>query len=315
MADTTILFASDVHGSEVCWRKFLNSARHFGAQVLLMGGDITGKAVIPVVACSHGRYRAHWEGEQVVAESDLPALERRLANAGCYTYRCDEAELARLDADPAAQRRLFDRLIRERVEAWMRLAEERLGDSGVTCLVMPGNDDEVFVAEAIATSSYVINPEGRVVDVGGLPMISVGVSNKTPWNSPREVSEEEMAALIAHLVHQVRDVRRCLFNVHVPPFGTAIDQAPVLDATLKPVVAGGSVQMGPVGSTAVRAAIERHQPLIGLHGHVHEARGAVKIGKTVCVNPGSQYGDGILDAFLVRVNAQKGLRGYQYVSG
>ena len=315
MADTTILFASDVHGSEVCWRKFLNSARHFGAQVLLMGGDITGKAVIPVVACGHGRYRAHWEGEQVVAESDLPALERRIANAGCYAYRCDAAELARLDADPAAQRRLFGRLIRERVEAWMRLAEERLGDSEVTCLVMPGNDDEAFVAEAIATSSYVVNPEGHVVDVGGLPMISVGVSNKTPWNSPREVSEEEMAVLIERLVREVRDVRRCLFNVHVPPFGTAIDQAPVLDATLKPVVAGGAVQMGPVGSTAVRAAIERHQPLIGLHGHVHEARGAVKIGKTVCVNPGSQYGDGILDAFLVRVNAQKGLRGYQYVSG
>jgi Icc-related predicted phosphoesterase len=124
-----------------------------------------------------------------------------------------------------------------------------------------------------------------------------------------------MAALIERLLREVRDVRRCLFNVHVPPFGTAIDQAPVLDATLKPVVAGGAVQMGPVGSTAVRAAIERHQPLIGLHGHVHEARGAVKIGKTVCVNPGSQYGDGILDAFLVRVNAQKGLRGYQYVSG
>jgi Icc-related predicted phosphoesterase len=180
---------------------------------------------------------------------------------------------------------------------------------------MPGNDDDAFVAEAIATSSYVINPEGRVVDVGGLPMISVGVSNKTPWNSPREVSEEEMAALIEHLVREVRDVRRCLFNVHVPPFGTAIDQAPVLDVTLKPVVAGGAVQMGPVGSTAVRAAIERHQPLIGLHGHVHEARGAVKIGKTVCVNPGSQYGDGILDAFLVRVNAHKGLRSYQYVSG
>ena len=44
------------------------------------------------------------------------------------------------------------------------------------------------------------------------------------------------------------------------------------------------------GSTAVRASIEKHQPLVGLHGHIHESKGFVTLGRTLCLNPGSEYG-------------------------
>jgi Icc-related predicted phosphoesterase len=79
-------------------------------------------------------------------------------------------------------------------------------------------------------------------------------------------------------------------------------------------VAGGDVATGPVGSKAVRAAIERYQPLVSLHRHVHESRAASKLERTVCINPGSEYGDGNLRACLVNLKGNK-LQNYQLITG
>ena len=72
----------------------------------------------------------------------------------------------------------------------------------------------------------------------------------------------------------------------------------------------------PVGSTAVRDAVQRVQPLLSLHGHIHESRGATKIGSTLALNPGSSYEEGILQAAIVNLDPKKRkVRNYQLVNG
>jgi Icc-related predicted phosphoesterase len=115
------------------------------------------------------------------------------------------------------------------------------------------------------------------------------------------VPEEELARRIDEVVAQIpsSDLPTAIFNFHCPPYGSGLDLAPRLDETLKPVVIGGVVETIPVGSTAVRSAIERYQPQLGLHGHIHESRGAQRLGRTLCLNPGSEYQDGILRAAVI----------------
>jgi Icc-related predicted phosphoesterase len=86
----------------------------------------------------------------------------------------------------------------------------------------------------------------------------------------------------------------------VPPYGTRIDDAPEIREDLS-LVGGASATMVPVGSTAVRRVLERHAPMLGLHGHIHESRGSARLGPTVCLNPGSDYNTGILKGVIVRL--------------
>ena len=70
----------------------------------------------------------------------------------------------------------------------------------------------------------------------------------------------------------------------------------------------------PVGSTAVRELIERIQPVLALHGHIHESRGVANIGKTVAINPGSSYTEGVLQGVIVTLSGDK-VVGQQLVTG
>jgi uncharacterized protein len=311
-----LFFATDIHGSERCFRKFLNAGAFYGCDVLVMGGDMTGKMLMPIVRRPDGTFAAAIAGRERVVDADgLPALRSLIVNGGFYPYECDADELAALDADPAAVDRLFRHLMTETLERWLALADERVGD-GLTCLMAPGNDDPPFVDDLLDASDSVINPEGRVVELpGGFEMISCGTSNPTPWDTPRELPEEELAAVIEAQAGQVARPDRAIFNLHVPPKDTPIDQALLLDAELRPVMQAGSPVEAGVGSSAVRAALERHQPMLGLHGHIHESRGEVKLGRTVSLNPGSEYGEGVLRGVLVTLSEKKGLRGWQFVSG
>jgi Icc-related predicted phosphoesterase len=315
MADLKLFFATDIHGSERCFRKFLNAGAFYGAEILLMGGDMTGKMLLPVVRRPDGTFAAHVAGrERVVDADELPALKALIANAGFYAHECDPDELAALRADPAAVDRLFEALMREVLERWLALAAERL--DGRLCLMAPGNDDPAFVDEVLDASEVVVNPEGRVTELpGGFELISVGTSNPTPWATPRELPEPELDALIERSAARVTRPERAVFNLHVPPRDTPIDQAILLDDELRPLMRSGSPVTGGVGSSAVRAALERHQPMLGLHGHIHESRGEVKLGRTVSLNPGSEYGEGVLRGVIVTLSPRKGLRGRQFTAG
>ncbi len=104
---------------------------------------------------------------------------------------------------------------------------------------------------------------------------------------------------------KVKNLETAVFCIHVPPYDTFIDQAPMLEDDLRIAVKGGHTHMIPVGSTAVRNIIEKYQPLVALHGHIHESPGRVKLGRTECLNPGSEYAEGILKGFLVELNGSK----------
>jgi Icc-related predicted phosphoesterase len=315
---TTIFFATDIHGSERCFIKFVNAAKFYQGNVLILGGDITGKAMVPIVRQANGAsYRATFLGETSTLESEeaIAAFERQVRHAGTYPFRTTQEEVAAMEADRTLVDRLFTRLMKESVERWCSIAEERLRGSGVRCFIDAGNDDEPEIVEVLKQCSYVEMPEGRVVMIDDEhEMISSGFANTTPWHAPRDIPDVDLGNFIDAMARQLHIPERAIFNIHVPPYATGLDIAPLLDNNLKPVVAAGEVATGPVGSKAVRAAIERHQPLVALHGHVHESRGVNKIGRTTCINPGSEYGDGNLRAALVNIKGNK-LFSYQLVTG
>ena len=312
----TLYYASDIHGSDRLWRKFVNAARFYGADVLVMGGDIAGKAVVPIVEENGGFRAREILGDRVFGEDELPEVEKRTRDLGFYPLRTSEDELREAREDRGTVDELFRRAMAESLERWLDVAADRLRGSGIQLYIMLGNDDDPALRDVLAASSAAVDPEDETVDLGeGIQMLSCGHANPTPWNSPRELPEEELERHLEELVAKVDDPVRSVFNLHVPPIRTSLDRAPALDETLKPVVRGGSVAMTAAGSQAVRDVIERYQPLVGLHGHIHESRGVAKVGKTVCINPGSEYAEGVLHGALVVVDSKKGLRNYQLVTG
>jgi Icc-related predicted phosphoesterase len=300
-SEVTLFFATDLHGSELCWRKFVAAAGFYDADLLILGGDFTGKLVVPLVETATG-YRAEVMGRTEEVDADgAAALERRIADLGHYPARMTGDEVGHLNAHPDDLAALFEGLICQRVAAWIGYANERLAGTGVRVLTAPANDDPFAIDEVIAEhgGEVFVNVEGEVVEIApGHELISTGYTNETPWHTPREYPEEVIAAHIKEMAARLDRPENAVFNLHPPPHNSQIDLAPELDADLK-VTSGGSPAMVPVGSRAVRAAIEEHQPLLSLHGHIHESPGSVRIGRTVAVNPGSEYGEGVLRGALI----------------
>ncbi len=312
-----LFYATDVHGSDRCFRKFVNAGAFYGADAILLGGDITGKAIVPLVEDADGRVRGRFLGEEVSARpgEETAELEKKIANTGYYAYRCSPEEAEALRSDPAAQERLFLELIVARAREWVALAEERLRPTGIACLVNSGNDDPPEVDAALEESDYVQFLEGRVVELpDGTEVASSGYANMTPWACPRDVEEPELARRLEDVIAKLRDPERAIFNFHCPPYDTGIDSGPKLGEDFRLRSGAGGAEMHPVGSRACREAIERHQPLLGLHGHLHESRGTHTLGRTLCINPGSEYNEGVLRGALVELRKGK-VKSHQFTAG
>ncbi len=301
-SEVKMFFASDLHGSNVCFKKFINSAKFYGANVLVLGGDLTGKAVIPVAEQDDGTYLTFQHGQPVKIK-DKDALDdfiKRQGNMGFYPAVMSEAEYQRLNADPEAQTALFKKLVLERVREWTEFAAEKLNGTEIPLVTVPGNDDFIEIDEILARAPHFDFHEMQVCEFkGGYQMLYCGGSTPTPWDTEREYTEDQYVSRFAELLPQVADMRRCIFNVHVPPFGTALDACPKLDKDLRVVYEMGLPAQTHAGSQTLVDIIEQHQPLLGLHGHIHEGRAKINIGKTICVNPGSVYPEGILQGALI----------------
>jgi uncharacterized protein len=303
---TKVYFATDLHGSSKCFRKFVNAGQVYGADVLVLGGDLAGKALQTIVRQPGGRWRCEFIGSRYDVEDgpELEALEKLIGDHGYYPYRAEPGELDALQASGELDA-VFERLMDERLAGWLALADERLRPAGKRLYFMLGNDDPMSLRAILDAAPWGVHDEGKVVPLDDdHEMISWGFSNVTPWHSHREQTEEQLAASLATMVEKLRDPARSVMNIHVPPYGTGLDEAPVL-ADLQVQTSLGQVKFAPVGSTAVRDVIERTQPLLGLHGHIHEASGIKRLGRTIVINPGSDYSTGTLNGALMTLERDK----------
>jgi uncharacterized protein len=318
---TRVFYAADLHGSTPTWRKFVNTASFYGADALVFGGDLMGKALVPIVRRGD-RIRADIGGEAVDADvRDLGALTSRIEVAGHYWKVVEPDEHAALAGDPLLVEGDAQELARERLRAWIGFARERLEGTDVRVFLTGGNDDAPAVLRVLDEESdeRIVASEGAIVDLDDdHSMITVGLSTRTPWDTPREASEQEIAGTIDDAVARVGDVSRCVFNLHCPPKDTLLDRCLKLELVPgqlpRPVrEAGRFVTIGG-GSVAVREAIGRYQPVVALHGHIHESPGRLKLGRTYCFNPGSEYQHGRLEGVLLRLDGGR-VAAYQHTSG
>jgi Icc-related predicted phosphoesterase len=311
-----LYFATDIHGSEKCWRKFLNAGVHYSADVLVLGGDMTGKALVPVIEDGGGHWHATLLENKVemTTEEEIVAFEDAVIRRGYYPFRTNPALLRGLEEDESHWHGLFQEKMLETVDKWMRMADERLGGTGVRVFCCPGNDDQFEVDEIIANAKTVELAEGRVVDIDGFQMASTGWANRTPWDTYREEDEPDLKARLDKVIAQVTAPKeRTVFSFHCPPYKSGLDDAPELTADMDLKNAGRSVR--PVGSTAVRQAIEENEPALSLHGHIHEARGNCRIGRTLCINPGSSYEQGDLLGAVIDLDGKKKVKRFLLTSG
>jgi uncharacterized protein len=304
---TRLYFATDLHGSSKCFRKFLNAGPTYGADALVLGADLGGKAIQGIVRGTGGRWHARFVGtDHDVSEGpELEALERLIEDHGYYPYRAEPGELEARQAAGTLEA-LFVELMADRLRGWMALADERLRPKRIPIYVMLGNDDPPQLRPILEEAGWATHVEGQVIALDeDHELISWGFSNLTPFHSHREQTETELADSIVAMVSRLRDPARAVFNFHVPPIASGLDEAPVIDNTLTVQQSLGQVRFAPVGSTAVRSIIESTQPMLSLHGHIHESAGIRRIGRTIAINPGSDYVTGALNGALVTLERDK----------
>ncbi len=314
-ATLDLYYASDVHGSDQCWRKFLGAGRFYGVN----GAD-------------HGRRpdgqgdRADHDGRRVVqaeflgerqrgkGEADLEKLEGAIRYNGMYPWRAVAEEVSEAHGDAEIREQLFEQVIVDELRRWIDLADERMADYGIDVFVMPGNDDPWSCDPVIENAAHVQACDDRIVRVGDHEMISCAYANPTPWNSPRELDEDELYARIKRMAEQLESPETAIFNLHVPPYDSGLDTANEINPDLTVVFKSGQPNPIPVGSTAVRQLIEEYQPLLALHGHIHESRGEARIGRTLCINSGSEYNSGRIHGVTVKL-APDEVVSHQFVIG
>lgn len=304
-----LFFSVDVHGAESVWRKWLKIPDMYDVDGLLLCGDLTGKSLVPLIEQEDGSYNAFYFGRNwnITDPEELDKMEKKIKDAGAYTMRCDKKRIEHLQNNPSEVEELMIEMIKNRIDKWMKMLAETIDHSSVDAIVMPGNDDDFVIDDIIksyADRGIQWSLDG-VTEVLGIEMISLDYVNPTPWDTPREDSERGMKKRIEKLVNKLENPSQSIFNLHAPPKGTKLDLAPELDANKKPVTVAGQVNFVHVGSQAVYDAVEKYQPLIGLHGHIHESYGDQKIGGTPVVNPGSEYGEGILRGYIVEFDNGK----------
>ena len=307
---TKIFFATDLHGSARCYDKLLSAAKFYKVDVLVLGGDLTGKMLVPIVDMGDGTFKADYVGVKTLRSAEeVTALDLEITNSGYYPYRCSKAEMDELNASKEKVDKIFMSVMKDTLIKWIDKAEPFLADLGVTCYLTGGNDDYQEIIDAVKDTPHVKNADDRVLKIDAIhEMVNLGWSNPTPWKCPRDHTEDELQTATDKMVASVSDMQNCVFNIHVPPVDCGLDTVPKLDTSIyppKPMFEKGQAVMVGAGSTAIRKEVEKHQPLVQLCGHVHESRGTTRIGKTLILNPGSDYLEGMLRGAIVNIGEKK----------
>jgi Icc-related predicted phosphoesterase len=311
-----IFFATDVHGSEICWKKFLNAGKFYKAEVLILGGDMTGKALVPIHQLPNGTWKGVLLQQEFLLENEdqVRDFEKRVGSRGYYPFRATPDLMQEFRADPQKVDTYFNQQMLRVVAQWMELADQKLADTGIQCFVCPGNDDDFSVDGVVKQAKRVALAEERLIELGdGFQMVSTGWSNITPWKTHRELDEQQLGAKINAMIPAGANMQRMVFNFHCPPYASNLDEAAQLDDNLNVIDAGRALI--PVGSKAVRDAIMKYQPILSLHGHIHEGKGTARLGKTLAINAGSLYEQGVLQGAVIELDPKKGVKSYQLTTG
>jgi hypothetical protein len=301
-----LFFATDVHGSEICWKKFINAAKFYDVATLILGGDMTGKAIVPIIAQGGGKYKVTLLEQETILENQeqVDKMVQTIMNRGYYPYLTTPEEVAEISNTPGRSDQLFVEQVIKTAQRWMEYADAKLNGTGIQVYVCPGNDDIFEIDRVIEQSKTVRLVEGKLIQLDDQhEMISSGWVNPTPWQTHREESEDKLQARFEAVASQVRNPQTAIFNLHPPPYGSGLDEAPELTQDLRPAYAGRSLIS--VGSRATLHIIEKYQPLLGLHGHIHEGKGMRKYKRTTCFNAGSMYEQGILLGVVVELKKDK----------
>src|SRR5258708_31243546 len=187
-------------GSGKCFRKFLNGGPIYGADVMVLGGDLAGKAMQSITRAPGGRFTFSFRGASYDLEDgdELRGIEQLIADHGYYPYRADPGELADRQAAGTLDD-LFLTLITERLEQWLQLADERLRPKGIPVYWMLGNDDPPELAPLLDDAPWGPHCEGRDVLVGWHARVSWGYGNTTPCPTFREMTDDELRAVYGRL--------------------------------------------------------------------------------------------------------------------
>jgi len=307
-----IFFVTDIHGSNTCYRKYLNALKAYNVDVGILLGDLTGKVLVPIVEKAGGGWHTTLMGQytEVPDRDELEKLKKTIELMGYYWVHQTPDEFKEFKADPKKVDKLFKDLMIARLKEWITLADERLVNTPYKVYMAPGNDDHFEVDKIIADSRAIVNCNDKNVMVGEHEMITFAWTNPTPWDTPREKPDEQLEPMLEELVGKVKDKTSAIFNFHAPPYGFALDLAPELT---KDLIQAADRKIH-VGSHAVAKMIEKYQPLVGLHGHIHESRGVQRIRKTTIINPGSEYSEGILRGVVIILEKNK-VKDYIFTSG
>jgi uncharacterized protein len=317
MPTVKIFFVTDLHGSEICWKKFLNAGAFYKADVVILGGDVTGKAMVPIVQHANGSWEASLQDHRdtLETEAEVQDFETRVMNRGYYPIRVSDEEYRAMQDDADLVDKRFKEVMLDGTARWLDMAEDKLAGKGIRVIACPANDDMFEIDDQLAHATLVeTGDEDHPIDLDGFTMVSMGWTNPTPWHTFREEEEPELAVRIQRALKAVTDPSTTIFNFHAPPYGSKLDNAPALNEDL--TYKSGGQALRPVGSTSVRDAVKSFQPLLSLHGHIHESKGAARIGSTLALNPGSSYEEGILQAAVVNIDTKKRkVKNYQLVNG
>jgi Icc-related predicted phosphoesterase len=283
-----------------------------------LGSGFTSKDLIPIIHQKDGTYSLDFQDNHIVLKKleEVSNLEKLISDAGRCPVRIDQNQYDELRTDAAQlsgwTSETLDRLMAERLGMWMDFADMKLANSDIDCYVCPGDDDNFIVDEVIRESKSVSNIDGKVLKIdGGYELLGSGWSI-TRRKAFRGCSEEDLSIKLTEIIDKLNNPASSIFAFHCPPLSSGLDDALDLETHPNQKLCGKITK--PLGSVAVRKAIEKYQPLLGLHGHVHESRKATSIGRTLCINPGSIYEEGTLQGAVIDLDGER-IRSYYMTSG
>jgi len=297
-----ILYTTDLHGAELVWRKSISAAKIYNADALVVGGDITGKMLIPIVRIGDDTYEYYFMKKvHRIKKDNLKKTIDKIYSMGYYPRVMDEDEYRELSSNKHKLDELFLNVMKDTLIRWLNIAAEKLPEN-IQLVVTLGNDDKLELDDVVRKHPRVHYTEGEIIYIKDkYEFFGCSWVNPTPWNSPREEEEERLYDRLNKYWSGIKNPETAILGIHAPPYQTKIDEAPLLDENFNPVIRAGHLVKVPVGSKAVKKFIKEKQPLLVLSGHIHESPGAIKIGRTWVVNPGSEYSEGIFKGFLIDI--------------